>query len=93
VQRFFLEGEMDGPHPGLVRWLVLRPTDNTLQWLDEELAQEMLGSNVATEMFSRLEVKQGYTSLPSVPANPPAYRAILESGAVVVGYIVERDAD
>jgi hypothetical protein len=93
VKRFFLEGEIDGPRPGLVRWLVLRTADNTLQWFDEELVQEMLGSNVATEMFSRLEVKEAYAPFPSVPIDPPAYRATLEDGAVVVGYIVKRDAD
>jgi hypothetical protein len=52
----------------------------------------MLGSNVATEMFSRLEIREAHTPVPSVPADPPAYRAILEGGAVVVGYVVDRNA-
>ena len=42
----------------LVRWFVLRPGDSALQWFDEERALEMLRSNVATEMFSHLEVKE-----------------------------------
>jgi len=31
--------------------------------------------------------------LPSVPAEPPTYRATLEGGAVVVGYIVKVNTD
>jgi hypothetical protein len=93
MKRFFLEGEINGPRPGLVRWLVLRPADNTLQWFDEEQAQEMLGSNIATEMFSRLEVKETNAPLPSVPAEPPSYRATLENGAIVVGYFVKDNSD
>jgi hypothetical protein len=89
VKRFFLEGEINGPRPGLVRWLVLRPADNTLQWFDGEQAQEMLAST--TEMFSRLEVKEGNAPLPSVPAEPPSYRATLDDGAIVVGYFDNTD--
>ena len=53
VNRFFLEGMNDGL---LVRWFVLRPADSTLQWFDEELAQEMFRSNVAADMYSYLKV-------------------------------------
>jgi hypothetical protein len=55
VKRFFLEGEMDG---SLVRWFVLRPADSTLQWFDEELAQDMFRSNLARGMYSYLKVKE-----------------------------------
>ena len=60
---------------------------------DEEQAQEMLGSNIATEMFSRLEVKETNAQLPSVPAEPPSCRATLENGAIVVGYFVKDNSD
>lgn len=76
--------------PGVVRLYVLRPADGALLWFDEERVQEMLGSNVATEMFLRLAVKEAAAPLPSVPAEPPAYRAALESGVVVAGYLVKR---
>jgi hypothetical protein len=88
-KRFYLEGEMEGV-PGVVRWLVLQPDDGALQWFDEERVQEMLRSNLATEMFSRLEVKEADAPMPSIPADPPAYRAKLEGGVVVVGYLVKR---
>ena len=81
---------MDG---SLVRWFVLRPADSTLQWFDEELAQEMFCSNVAMEMYSYLKVKEANALLPSVPAEPPTYRATLKGGAVVVGYIVKVNTD
>jgi len=77
----------------LVRWFVLRPADSTLQWFDEELAQEMFCSNVAMEMYSYLKVKEANALLPNVPAEPPTYRATLEGGAVVVGYIVKVNTD
>jgi hypothetical protein len=86
VKRFFLEGVMDG---SLVRWFVLRPADSTLQWFDEKLTQEMFRSNVATGMYSYLKVDEANVPLPSVPAEPPTYRATLEGGAVVVGYLVK----
>jgi hypothetical protein len=80
--------------PGsLVRWFVLRPGDSALQWFDEERAQEMLRSNVATEMFSHLEVKEANAPVPSVPTEPPTYRVALEGGAVVVGYLIKRKKD
>src|SRR3984957_1562549 len=66
VKQFFLEGEIEGT-PGIVRWFVLRPTDGTLRWFDEECVQEMLLSNMATEMFSRLAVKGAAAQLPSMP--------------------------
>jgi len=90
VKRFFLEGEIDGT-PGVVRWFILHLADNTLGWFDEHLVQEMLRSNVATEMFSHLEVKTANAPLPSVPAEPPKYRVTLEDGAVAVGYLVKRN--
>jgi hypothetical protein len=90
VKRFFLEGELDGT-PGLVRWFILHPADGTLRWFDEHLVQEMLRSNVATEMFSHLEVKSANAPLPSVPAESPTYRVALEDGAVAVGYLVKRN--
>jgi hypothetical protein len=90
VRQFFLEGVMDG---SLVQWFVLRTTDGTLQWFDEELAQEMFRSDVAMKMYSYLKVKEADAPLPSVPAEPPAYRATLEGRAVVVGYVVNRKAD
>ena len=86
MKKFFLEGVMDG---SLVRWFVLRPADSTLQWFDEELAQEMFRSNVATGMYSYLKVEEANVLLPSVPAEQPTYRATLEGGAVVVGYLVK----
>jgi hypothetical protein len=86
VNRFFLEGMKDA---SLVRWFVLRPADSTLQWFDEELAQEMFRSNLAAGMYSYLKVKEAKVPLPSVPAEPPTYRATLEGGAVVVGYLVK----
>jgi hypothetical protein len=55
VRQFFLEGVMDG---SLVQWFVLRTTDGTLQWFDEELAQEMFRSDVAMKMYSYLKVKE-----------------------------------
>jgi hypothetical protein len=90
VRRFFLEGEIDGT-PGVVRWFILHPADSTLGWFDEHLVQEMLRSNVATEMFSHLEVKSANAPRPSVPAEPPKYRVTLEDGAVAVGYLVKRN--
>jgi enoyl-CoA hydratase len=90
MRQFFLEGVMDG---SLVQWFVLRTTDGTLQWFDEELAQEMFRSDVAMKMYSYLKVKEANAPLPSVPAEPPAYRATLEGGAVVVCYLVNRKAD
>jgi hypothetical protein len=51
----------------------------------------MLGSNVASELLSRLEVREAYAPLPSVPARPPAFRVTLEGGAVAIGYIIVRD--
>jgi hypothetical protein len=89
VKQFFLEGEIEGT-PGIVRWFVLRPTDGTLRWFDEECVQEMLLSNMATEMFSRLAVKEAAAALPSMPEEPPAYRATLDGGTVVAGYLVNR---
>ena len=86
MNRFFLEGMKDA---SLVRWFVLRPADSTLQWFDEELAQDMFRSNLATGMYSYLKVKEAKVPLPSVPAEPPTYRATLEGGAVVVGYLVK----
>jgi hypothetical protein len=86
VKQFFLEGEIDGVS-GVVRWYVLGP-GGSLLWFDEERAQEMLRSNVATEMFSRLEVKEADATPPSVPAEPPAYRVTLKDGAVAAGYLV-----
>jgi hypothetical protein len=86
VKQFFLEGIMDG---SLVRWFVLRPADSTLQWFDEEIAQEMFCSKLATGMYSYLRVKEADVPLPGVPAEPPTYRATLEGGAVVVGYLVK----
>jgi len=47
-------------------------------------------SDVATEMFSRLEVKEAPGPPPSVGAEPPAYRATLRGGVVVAGYLVKR---
>ena len=90
VKWFFLEGEIDG---SLVQWFVLRTTDSTFQWFDEELAQQMFRSNIAMKMYSYLKVKEANAPLPSVPADPPTYRATLEGGAVVVGYIVRRNTD
>jgi hypothetical protein len=87
VKQFFLEGVIDG---SLVQWFVLRTTDRTLQWFDEELVQEMFRSDVATEMYSYLLAKEADTPLPSVPAEPPTYRAMLEGGIVVVGFVVKR---
>ena len=89
MKQFFLEGEMYHV-PGVLRLYVLRPTDSAVLWFDEERAQEMLRSNVATEMFSRLEVKEAAAPLPSVPAEPPAYQATLESGVIVAGYLIKR---
>src|SRR5262249_30351974 len=86
VKRFFLEGVMDG---SLVRGLVLWPADSILQWFDEELSQDMVRSNLARAMCSYLKVKETNGRLPSVPAEPPSYRATLEGGAVVVGYLVK----
>ena len=40
---------MDG---SLVQWFVLQTADGTLQWFDEELAQEMFRSDVAMKMYS-----------------------------------------
>ena len=77
---------MDG---SLVRWFVLRPADSTLQWFDEELAQDMFRSNLARGMYSYLKVKEAKAPLPSMPAEPPTYRATLEGGPVVVGYLVK----
>ena len=74
---------MDG---SLVRWFVLWPADSTLQWFDEELSQDMFRSNLARAMCSYLKVKEAKVPLPSVPAEPPTYRA---TGAVVVGYLVK----
>jgi hypothetical protein len=79
--------------PGVVRWLVLHAVNGTLQWFDEHLVQEMLRSNVATEMFSHLEVKSAQAPLPSVPVDPPAYRVKLEGGAVALGYLVKRNLE
>ena len=45
------------------------------------------------EMYSYLKVKEANALLPSVPAEPPTYRATLEGGAVVVGYIVKVNTD
>jgi hypothetical protein len=81
---------MDGT-PGMVRWFVPHPTDSALRWFDEHLVQEMLRSNVATEMFSHLEVKSANVPLPSVPAEPRTYIVTLEDGAVAVGYLVKRN--
>ena len=89
VKQFFVEGEIEGT-PGIVRWFVLRPTDGTLRWFDEDCVQEMLLSNMATGMFSRLAVKEAAAPSPSMPAEPPAYRATLEGGTVVAGYLVRR---
>jgi hypothetical protein len=89
VKQFFVEGEIEGT-PGIVRWFVLRPADGTLRWFDEDCVQQMLLSNMATEMFSRLAVKEAAAPLPSMPAEPPAYRATLEGGTVVAGYLVRR---
>jgi hypothetical protein len=69
----------------------LRPADSALQSFDEELAQEMLDSNVASELLSRLEVRKAYAPLPSVPAGPPEFRVTLEGGAVAIGYFIVRD--
>jgi|HubBroStandDraft_4_1064222.scaffolds.fasta_scaffold455373_1 hypothetical protein len=91
VKQFFVEGEIEGT-PGIVRWFVLQPADGTLRWFDENCVQEMLLSNMATEMFSRLAVKEAAAPLPSMPAEPPAYRATLEGGTVVAGYLVRRSA-
>jgi hypothetical protein len=91
VKQFFVEGEIEGT-PGIVRWFVLRPADGTLRWFDEDCVQQMLLSNMATEMFSRLAVKEAAAPLPSMPAEPPAYRATLEGGTVVAGYLVTRSA-
>ena len=66
------------------------PAQRTLLWFDEELVQEMLRSDVATEMFSRLEVKEAHGPPPSVGAEPPAYGATLRGGVVVAGYLVKR---
>ena len=49
----------------LVRWFVLRPADSTLQWFDEELAQEMFRSSLAAGMYSYLKVKEAKVPLPS----------------------------
>jgi hypothetical protein len=89
VKQFFVEGEIEGK-PGVVRWFVLRPGDGTLRWFDEDCVQEMLVSSVATEMFSRVAVKETAAPSPSVPAGPPAYQATLEGGTVVAGYLVTR---
>ena len=89
VKQFFLEGEINGV-PGVVRWYVVGPAQRTLLWFDEELVQEMLRSDVATEMFSRLEVKEAHGPPPSVGAEPPAYGATLRGGVVVAGYLVKR---
>ncbi len=91
MKQFFLEGEIDGT-PGVVRWFVLRPADGTLRWFDEDCAQKMLLSSVATQMFSRLAVKEAAAPLPSIPAEPPTYRTTLEGGTVVAGYLVTRSA-
>jgi hypothetical protein len=50
-------------------------------------------SNVATEMFSHLEVKEANAPVPNVPTEPPTYRVALEGGAVVVGYLIKRKKD
>ena len=89
MKQFFLEGEMAGV-PGLVRWFVRRPADGALLLFDEERAQEMFCSNVATVMFLRLEVKEADAPLTSAPAEGPAYRATLKGGVVAVGYLVAR---
>jgi hypothetical protein len=91
VKQFFVEGEIEGK-PGVVRWFVLRPADGTLRWFDEDCVQQMLLSDVATETFSRLAVKEAAAPQPSTPAEPPAYRATLEGGTVVAGYLVRRSA-
>jgi hypothetical protein len=88
VKQFFLEGEIFGV-PGVVRWYVVRPADGALQWFDEERAQDMFCSPIATKMLWRLEVKVATGApLPSV-AESPTYRVMLESGVAVAGYRIK----
>ena len=63
MKQFFLQGEIDGV---TVRWLVLRPADGAVMWLDEHLVQEVVSSIWATTTFSRLEAKEASGSRPRV---------------------------
>jgi hypothetical protein len=91
VKQFFLEGEIFGV-PGVVRWYAVNPADGALQWLDEERAQDMFCSPIATKMLWRLKVKVAMEEpLPSV-AEPPTYRLMLESGVAVAGYRIKPES-
>ena len=52
-----MAGPTDFHAAAIVRWHVVGPAHGALLWFDEERAQEMFCSTVATKMFSRLEVK------------------------------------
>ena len=72
MKQFFLEGEIFGV-PGVVRWYIVRPADGALQWFDEERAQDMFCSAIATKMLWRLKVKVAMGApLPSVAKSPDA---------------------
>jgi hypothetical protein len=86
VKQFFLQGELDGVP---VRWLVLRPADGAVMWLDEHLVQEVVSSTWATTTFSDLEVKEATDPMPNVGTEPPAYTIPLGSGTLIVGYVVK----
>ena len=86
LKQFFLQGEIDGVP---VRWLVLRPADGAVMWLDEHLVQEVVSSTWATTTFSDLEVKEATDPMPNVGAVPPTYTVTLGSGTLIVGYGVK----
>lgn len=86
VKHFFLQGEIDNVP---VQWLVLRPSDGALMWLDGHLVQEVISSTWATTTFSRLEVKEVTDPKPHVGSAPPAYTITLGSGTLIVGYPIK----